>query len=360
MARIRVGVLGCGSVGERHYLPDLASSPHVELVAVCDVDEARAVRAARYHGVPRHYTDLGAMLSGSEFELLCNLTPMRLHAPLALQALRAGRHVLNEKPLATSLQEADELLEEADRRGLIVTAAPNAVLSPTFRAAAEAIDVGEIGTACSARGRYGHSGPHEPWFYQQGGGALFDLGVYNVVTLTGLLGPAAGVVAPSGVSVPVRSLHGEEIAVEADDNTTLLLDFGRGTQAVIQTGFVYPMRSEGGAAYDDRATIELLGTRGTIDWLGYDWEPRGIELRTQNSADPETRATDQQGYTWKNGGSYLACCLAEGRRSLMGAEHAYHTLEVMLGALESARTGRLIPIRSTFPLPRERAPQEAV
>ncbi len=356
--------MGCGSVGERHYLPDLAASPHVELAAVCDTDEARAARAARAarvarrYGVPRWYTDVDAMLAGSEFELLCNLTPMPFHASLALKALRAGRHVLNEKPLATSLREADALLEEAARRGLIVTAAPNAVLSPTFHAAAAAISSGEIGTACAARGRYGHAGPHEPWFYQQGSGALFDLGVYNVVTLTGLLGPAVGVVALSGGVVPSRQLHGEEFAVEADDNTTLLLDFGRGVQAVIQTGFVYPTRPDGGAAYDDRVTIEVLGTQGAINWLGYDWEPRGIEVRTAASPDWETRAAHQQGYTWKNGGSSLARCLATGEHSAMSAAHAYHTLEVMLGALESARSGRRIEIRSTFPAPAQTQTRE--
>ncbi|MGH2388075.1 MAG: Gfo/Idh/MocA family protein [Chloroflexota bacterium] len=359
LTRIRVGVVGCGSVGERHYLPDLAASPYVDLVAVCDADEARATWVAARHGVARCYTDLDAMLAGSDFELLCNLTPMPLHAPLALKALRAGRHVLNEKPLAVTLKEADLLLEEAARRGLIVTAAPNAVLSPTFHAAAAAIASGEIGKVCAARGRYGHSGPHEPWFYKQGGGALFDLGVYNVVTLTGLLGPAIGVVALSGIAVPRRILHGEEFSVEADDNTTLLLDFGQGVQAVIQTGFVYPTRPDRGAGYDDRATIELLGTRGSINWLGYDWEPHGIELCTDTTDGWETRAVDQRGYTWKNGGSALARSLAEGDRSSMTAEHAYHTLEVMLGALESAASGRRVALRSTFPWPIS-IPEDAV
>lgn len=359
MARIRVGVLGCGSVGERHYVPNLAASPYVELVAVCDTDEARVARVAERHGVPRWYTDINTMLVKSEFELLCNLTPMRQHAPLALKAVRAGRHVLNEKPLAVTLQEADVLLEEAAKRGLLVTAAPNAVLSPTFQAAAAAVTSGEVGKVCAAHGRYGHSGPHEPWFYKAGGGALFDLGVYNVVTLTGLLGPALNVVAIAGVAVPSRTLRGVEFSVEADDNTTLVLDFGQGVQAVIQTGFVYPTFPNRGAAYDDRATIELLGTAGAVNWLGYDWEPHGIELRTEASGRWETRATDQQGYTWKNGGSILARCLAEGKRSLMTAEHAYHTLEVMLGALESARDGRRVEIKSRFSWPLMRDTEDA-
>jgi predicted dehydrogenase len=351
MAQIRVGVAGCGSVGEHAYLPDLAASPYVELTAVCDVDPERVRRVAERHGVPAYYTDVDAMLARSAFELLLNLTPMRLHAPINLGGLRAGRHVFCEKPLATTLQEADELVEEAGRRSLRLYGAPNAALSPTFHAAAAVVTSGAIGKVCAARGRYGSNGPHEPWFYRVGGGSLFDLGVYNVTTLTGLLGPAKGVVALSGVAVPRRTLHGQELTVEADDNTMLLLDFGEAVYAVIQTGFVYPLYPGHRGVYDERTTIELLGTRGAVNWLGYDWAPRGIEVRTTSSETWETRATDQQGYTWQCGGSYIARCLAEGTEPLMTLAHAYHCLEIMVGAFESVRTGRRVEIRSTFPWP---------
>jgi len=343
MTRTRVGVVGCGSVSNA-YLPDLAASPHVELVAVCDADEGRARLAAQQHGVAAWYGDLDAMLAGPEFELLINLTPMRLHAPINLKGLRAGRHVLCEKPIATTLADADDLLDEAARRGVGLYGAPNAVISPTFQEAARVVRAGEIGKVCAVHGRYGHGGPHEPWFYQAGGGSLFDLGVYNVVTITGLLGPARGVVALSGIAVPRRTLHGQEFAVEAEDNTMLLLDFGDGVFASIQTGFVYPV-------HDDRTTIELCGTQGAAQWLGFDWAPRGIEVRVAGSPTWETRATDQEGYTWQCGGSYVARCLAAGTEPLLTAQHAYHTLEVMLGALRSASTGQRVSLASTFPLP---------
>jgi predicted dehydrogenase len=341
--KTRVGVVGCGDVSEK-YLPDLAACPFVELVAVCDVAEPRARWAAERFAVPAWYLDVDEMLARTDFELLINLTPMRLHALFSLKALRAGRHVLSEKPIAITLPEADQLMEEAARRSLKLFGAPNSVLSPAFRAAALAIGAGEIGKVCAAHARYGYKGPNVPWFYQAGGGSLFDLGVYNVMTLTGLLGPARSVVAFSGVAVPRRVIQGQEIAVEADDNTMLLLDFGGAVYAAIQTGFVYPV-------YDERVTIELCGTAGAIQWLGFDWAPAGIEVRTAGATSWQPRATDQQGYTWQCGGSYLARCLATGEQPLMTPEHAYHTLEIMLGALESARTGRRVDLRSTFPWP---------
>ncbi len=345
MARTRVGVVGCGGVSEGAYLPNLAASAAVQVEAVCDVDPERARRAAQRHGVARAFTDVDAMLARADFELLVNLTPMPLHAPINRKGLRAGRHVWCEKPIATSLADGAALLEEAERRGLGLYGAPNCVLSPTFRAAAKVVGGGEIGKVCAARAKYGHGGPHAEWFYKAGGGALFDLGVYNVTTLTGLLGPARGVVALSGVARPRRTVAGAEITVEADDNTMLLLDFGDARFGSIMTGFVYPPE------HDRRATIELLGTGGAVSWLGHDFAPRGIEVSRAGATGWETRATDQEGYHWSCGASYVAECLASGTRPAMTGPHAYHVLEVMLAALDAARTARYVPVRSSFPWP---------
>ena len=386
MASTRVGVVGCGSVSEK-YLPDLYESPHANVVAVCDVDEGLARKAADKYGVSACYTDVDEMLTSTDFDLYINLTPIQLHGRYNLKGLQAGRHVLSEKPMATNLEEANMLMEEADRRNLKIWAAPNAVISPTFRAAAEVVNSGAIGKVCSARGRYGHGGPlhsapSRVWFYKDGAGSMYDLGVYNVCTITGLLGPVEGVVALSGVAVPDRVVGGVPIKVEAEDNTILLLDFGESVYGVIQTGFIYPV-------YDERSTIELCGTGGALNWLGYDWAPRGIEVHTHHrrvtankSANAravahdtpltetletirarkikvdarkdlpwQTHAEDQAGYTWFCGGSYLARCLAEDEEALMTPEHAYHCLEVMLAGFESAKNGRRIEIQSTFPWP---------
>src|SRR5438270_637506 len=89
------------------------------------------------------------------------------------------------------------------------------------------VAVAGCGRVHAAHGRDGHGGPSwGPWFYRKGGGSLFDLGVYNITTLTGLLGPARGVVALSGVAVPERVVEGERVRVEADDNVMLLMDHG--------------------------------------------------------------------------------------------------------------------------------------
>jgi predicted dehydrogenase len=271
------------------------------------------------------------------------------HYPVNLQALQAGKHVLSEKPIATSLADAQRLLKTARERGGRLFGAPNAVTSPAFRCLAEIVGPGRIGKVFVAHGRYGHTGPGwGPWFYRKGGGSLFDLGVYNVTTLTGILGPARSVVALSGTAVPERIVAGERVAVEADDNTMLLIDHGGAVFSSVTTGFVY------GRHREDR-TVDLIGTQGSAYLLGWDWQPAGVEVWTQGRKAPQTLAKDQGEYRWEGGGSYIAECLATGRPSLMTAEHALHVLEVMLAAHESAASGQRVAVTSRFPWPLFRA-----
>jgi predicted dehydrogenase len=341
---IRVAVAGCGNVSQA-YLPELTASPYTEVVAVCDAREERAREAAKEFGVSRAYDSIEAMLRGTPFDLLVNLSAMPAHAPLNRAALEAGKHVYCEKPIATTLADGRDLLETARRRGVRLWGAPNVVTSPAFAAMARVIEESEIGKPCAAHARYGHTGPDwGAWFFQEGGGSLFDLGVYNVTTLTGLLGPARAVVALSGIAVPVRPAEGRDVATTAEDNTMLLLDFGDACFGCVQSGFVY-------RAYKDDWTLEVCGTEGNLTLLGYDWGPQGVDVFSKRTGAWERRAKDQGDYHWRGGASYVARCLTEGTEPLMTGEHAFHVLEVMLAAVESARTGRRVAVESRFRWP---------
>jgi len=339
---IRVALIGCGSVSAK-YLANLKASPFVELVAVADAVPLRAAARAKEYGIPHAFPSLEAMLSGVSFDLLINTTGMPAHFALNKRALEAGKHVFCEKPFAGTVEEGQELLDWAEKKGVRIWGAPNVVLSPQFRFMAETLTKGTLGSVHAAHACYGHGGPSwGPWFYRKGGGSLFDLGVYNVTTLTGLLGPAKAVVALAGTAVPERLVEGERVTVEADDNTMLLMDHGNAVYSHIQTGFVY------GFSPNDR-TIELIGTQGAIYLLGWDWAPRGVEVHTASSRT--THCEDAEGYAWHTSGSHLAECLLTGRDSPMTGEHALHVLEVMRAALQSAETGQRVAVHTTFPPP---------
>ncbi len=150
------------------------------------------------------------------------------HGDLAERALRAGRHVLVEKPMSTDLEQAARLVE-LDRTGAAhLVCAPHVLLSPDYQWMARTIAAGGVGRPLLARARYGWDGPDwGQWFYGPGGGPLFDLGVYNVTTLTGLLGPCRAVTAMSTLTT-TRVVDGEQIEVQTDDTFQLVLELGGG------------------------------------------------------------------------------------------------------------------------------------
>lgn len=344
MSVIRVAIVGCGRVS-RHYLNDLCGSAHAQVVAVCDTVVERAKERAEQYQIPQVFGGVDEMLEACDFDMLINLTSMQQHYPINLKALQARKHVLCEKPFATTLEEARTLMETAKQYGVNLWATPTVVASPAFKCMADLLAQKAVGDVYVARAWYGHGGPGWGlWFYQKGGGCLFDLGVYNITTLTGLLGPAKSVTALMGTAIPYRFVEHQHVKVEADDNTIVLMDHGNSVFSCVMTGFVY-------GPYHDEHTIELVGTKGSINMLGWDWHPKGVEIWDSENNAWKVVCEDQKGYNWNQGGSYLARCLATSEKPLMTIEHAFHVLEVMLAAQQSAEVGQCVQVYSQFPTP---------
>jgi predicted dehydrogenase len=164
----------------------------VEVVLACGRESQRDATCGELR-IGHFTTDEKAVIGSPDVDLVLILTSMPEHAGLAHAALEAGKHVLVEKPLATTLAEAEALVQFAARARGYFVCAPFTILSPTFQMLSRRISRGDIGQPCLARARYGWSGPWwSEWFYQTGGGCLFDLGVYCLTSLTGLLGPPDG------------------------------------------------------------------------------------------------------------------------------------------------------------------------
>jgi predicted dehydrogenase len=276
-----------------------------------------------------------------QVDLVLVLTPAQTHAPIARAALEAGKHVLVEKPMATTLNEAAGLVALARRSPGHLLCAPFVLLSPTYQIIGQRLQQGAIGRVLSARARYGWAGPWwAEWFYRAGAGAIVDFGVYNITSLTGWLGSAKRVMAMTGTAIPQRELHGHPIQVEAVDNAHLLIDFGHACYAVVTTGFTL-QRYRGPA-------IELYGSTGTLQLLGDDWAPQGYELWQNQPGSWQLFAETDPFWSWTDGLRHLVECIQQGIRPLCTPEHAYHVLEIMLKAQESGRDGKAKTIDSTF------------
>lgn len=352
--RIRTAVIGCGSVSNQ-YLPVLKRCPFVEVVSVCDIRPERARKQSEAYQVPHHYPHIEALLAGQPFEFLIDLTDMQAHEAINRRALQAGKHVWSEKPIANSLKAGQELLREARRRNLRLWGAPITVQSPQFAFMARKVASGELGHLAAAHAFYGHEGPDwSSFFYEKGGGSLPDLAVYNLTSLTGLLGPVRKVTAMLSIVTPERTIHEKgTIRVGEEDNAMLLLDHGKGVISHVQSGFNYfnPHGHDGSG--EKRHTIQVTGSRGYVGLVGYDWAPQGVEWATMDRPQLVRECTEPGGYLWQQGAALAAECLATGKELLVTPEHALHVLEIITAARASSATGRTLPLTSTFrwPLP---------
>ncbi|MBN8248279.1 MAG: Gfo/Idh/MocA family oxidoreductase [Verrucomicrobia bacterium] len=342
---VRIGVIGCGNVmgAYRMTLDRLRTRGWATVSVACGRPAQRdeAIAALRPE---RFTTEASEVLQAPDVDLVVILTPMPTHAALVRGALEAGRHVLVEKPLATSLAEAQDLASLAAKSPGHLVCAPFTWLSPTFRTLAAHLQRGDIGRPTLARARYGWSGPWwNEWFYRPGGGCLLDLGVYCVTSLVGLLGPVRRVSAMTGVAQTTRAVGGREIRVEAEDTAQVLLDFGDACFGVVTTGFTLQK-------YRSPA-LEVYGTGGTIQLLGDDWDPEGYELWQNAAGCWQCFGESEPDWPWTDGLRHLVESVRDGTAPAPGPEVAVHVLEVLLQAQEASRTGRTLDLQTRFTRP---------
>jgi predicted dehydrogenase len=310
-------------------------------------------QVAEQYDIPARYDDYRTMLAETDAEAVINLTPIQLHAETTLAALEAGKHVYSEKPIATTLDDAQRIRDEADRRDLTLVCAPSVLLFPQVRYAQELVKSGRIGKVHAALGR-GYGGV-PPWgsypsdpspFFARGGGPLADMGVYPLHAITGILGPVKRVSAFAaqarvGFFIEDGPFAGKLVPIEVADNWHLMLDFGDGQLASVTANNV---------AQDSRAPqMELFGLEGTVSVnlldvsapvetlvVGEGWTSHTV---------PHERAA---GPDHLLGVEHLVECLSSGVRPIPSIDHAIHIVEIMEAATRSAAAGRAFDLETTF------------
>ena len=274
--RTRVAIVGCGDVAHRWYLPALASLREtVEVVACCDAGSGAAERAtaavAEWSPDATPYDDLGRMLADERIDAVLNLTPAPAHGPINRSALAAGFHVYSEKPIASSLAEADELIALARDRDRHLLCAPAVAVTRRFRWLAEIKASERFGRLTLAVAHHADPGP-AAWreysgdptvFYGTGVGPLVDHGIYRLHGLTMLMGPVRRVQAMGSIGTPTRvvrggPLTGRTIDVTTADHMLINLEFSGGAIGQLLASF--------GTAATQAPWLELHFERATISF----------------------------------------------------------------------------------------------
>jgi predicted dehydrogenase len=355
MRTINVGVVGCGEVAQRVYLPEFHRlHDKATLIAVCDHVEDRARAVQQRFGARTYYTDLDRFLHDSNVEIVVNLTPHQAHMPISVAALAAGRHVYTEKPLAQSVDDATQLIDTAQRHRVKLACAPITLLLPTMQRWRRLLQQGTIGRATFARAQllapatWDGFSPDQVWYFAAGSGPLMDGGVYALTALTGLLGPVLRVSAMAGTIMSEHMIGhgpaaGRRLCTEVEDSVHLHLDFGSLFATLDVSWCVQASRN---------VTCEVYGEHGTLSGdPTYANTPihifRGGNGWTVEEATPRWPRDDD----WMQGVAHLVDCIRHDTAPVNNATHARHVLDIMLTALRSAREGRALALQTTFSPP---------
>ena len=260
---MKVGLIGVGDISNK-YVDNLKKYPHIVEVYGCAArNYEKTCARARVLGIPHVYESPEALLADSAIDIVLNLTTPDAHAKYNLAALKAGKHVYTEKPLAATFEEGRMIMELAWEKGLSVCCAPDTFLGGRVQAMRAAIDAGVIGHVGSGDVSMLAHGwecfhPNVGFYYRPGGGPALDMGPYYLTALVALLGPVEAVTAMTNRAQDTRYIPstGEELPVEVDTHVAGVLKFRSG--AIVNATLSFDVWDSA------RPRMELYGTKGSL------------------------------------------------------------------------------------------------
>jgi predicted dehydrogenase len=344
----RVAIVGCGNIAEP-YARNLVTFPQIELLGYTDLDASRAeALAAKYGG--RVYPSLDAVLADPAVDLVINLTIHHAHYTVSKAILEAGKHLMSEKPLALTYGQAAELVHLAEARRLRIGGTPFTFMGEGQQTAMKLVREGRLGAVRLAYaevnwGRLETWHPNPAPFYDVG--PLFDVGVYPLMLLTAMFGPARQVQAYGRVLYPERTTKsGARFTVATPDFAVTMVEFEGGPLARLTTNFyVLNKASQQG--------VELHGDLGSLRLSSW-FEPYAtVHLAPFGEPYEEVVPLREPPPTvrWGVNVAELSDALREGRPHRATGEHAAHVVEILEAASQSMASHRPVALESSFALP---------
>ena len=346
---LKVGIIGAGGIAAKLHLPEMQTVTNARVTLLAGRKQSRLDTLAARYDVPLSTTDYDEVINSPDVNAVIVALPHPLHVEWGLKALDRGLHVLMQKPLSTSLDDADRFVEAAAASNCTVLALPYNN-SPPVLAARRLVQQQALGTVSSARARHSHGGPEvyyagiqqifgeqpadDLWFFDAAkadAGALFDMGVYSIGRLVSLMGSVTAVTARLTTVAKPTTL---------EDTAAVLLDFASGALGVAETGWCDAARS---------GEFSIHGTAGRVM---HDFRAEGLQLLRPGSAVDEDaplleERIDLAEWPVQNAHQHWAECIRAGKQpELSSAVMARHITEIMLAAQESSRSRRTVEVHS--------------
>jgi predicted dehydrogenase len=348
---VKIGILGCGNISHAYF--DMCKQFKIlDMVACTDLDMERAQAKADEHGIKAVTVD--EMMADESIEIVVNLTTPQGHAPVNLAAIAAGKSVHVEKPFAVTREEAKTVLDAAKAKGVLTGSAPDTFLGAGIQTCRKLIEDGAIGDIVGATAFMMCRG-HESWhpdpefYYQHGGGPMFDMGPYYITALVALMGPVKRVTGATSMTFKERTItsekkNGQKVTVEVPTHVTGLMDFDNGAiGTIIQSFDVMAHQCPIIEVYGTEATMwvpDPNGFGGPV-FIGKDFESRD-EVALTHTAEPNGRGM---------GPADMAYALRTGRKHRATGDLGNHVLDIMWACHDASNAGKHIMLETTCEQP---------
>ena len=341
----RIGIIGCGKIAQVRHIPEYAENPYAELAGFYDLNTQRAAElAAQYGG--KAYESAEAMLADPAIDAVSVCVANHAHAPITIAALKAGKHVLCEKPMATTLAECEEMVRTAHEAGKFLMIGHNQRLAKAHAVAKELIDQGMIGRIITFRTTFGHGGPEtwsvdpgkNTWFFDKNKaamGAMADLGIHKTDLIQFLTGQHVVRTTARVVTLDKKDASGQLIGV--DDNAICIYEMSGGTMGTMTASWTY-------YGAEDNSTI-LYGEKGIMRI--YDDPAHSIVVKLADGTEKvydveQIQTNDNQTKSgvidlWMN-------CLETNTPPEISGEEALYAMRAVFASLESAKAGTTVDI----------------
>lgn len=342
---LKIGILGCGKIAQVRHIPEYADNPNCELVGFFNPTKSRAEdMAAKYGG--KAYDSAEELLANPEIDAVSVCAANNAHAELTIKALKAGKHVLCEKPMAISLADCEEMVKVAKEQGKLLMIGQNQRLTKAHELAKKMIADGEIGKVITFRTSFGHGGPEtwsitpgkNTWFFDKtkaAMGAMADLGIHKTDLIQFLLGENVVRTTAKLTTLDKRGADGNLIGV--DDNAICIYEMADGVIGTMTASWTY-------YAAEDNSTV-LYGTEGEMRI--YDDPNHSIVLKKKGGEvryfDVEQIQTNDN--QTKSGVIDLwVDCLLENKESPISGESVLSAMRAVFASMESSETGKAVDI----------------
>ncbi|MAG92898.1 MAG: hypothetical protein CMJ48_04025 [Planctomycetaceae bacterium] len=349
MSKLRVGIIGAGGIAAKLHLPELKTVEDAEVVLVAGRRRVRLETICRKFDVPRWTQSYDDVVNDPDVDAVVVALPHPLHVQWGLKVLDAGKHLHMQKPLSTSLDEADQFVSAVEKTDRTVLALPF-VSKPSVLAARQMVQDGKLGKVSSAHARASHGGPEvyyatiqaileeesedDLWFFDADKadvGALFDMGVYAIANLVSIVGSVTAVTARlTTVDKPTK----------LEDTASVILEFENGALGTAETGWCDGARTGEFSIHGTEGKVVSPGLEGGLSW----YRPTS---KVDEDAPLSHDSVDCAAYPDENSHQHWARCIREGSQpDLSNARSARHITEIMLAGLRSSRERRTVAVAS--------------